>query len=98
MSPHSRADNISSAIGNKDSSSIEDEQRELQKIHSGKAEDAQNVMLKGTIGLSAAKRDDEANHLPIGPRLMLIVASLMLSVFCMALDNNVRWLLETVES
>lgn len=29
------------------------------------------------------------NYLPIGPRLFLIVASLMLAVFCMALDNTI---------
>ena len=29
------------------------------------------------------------NYLPIGPRLILIVASLMLAVFCMALDNTI---------
>lgn len=29
------------------------------------------------------------NYLPMGPRLILIVASLMLAVFCMALDNTI---------
>ena len=33
--------------------------------------------------------EETDNYLPIGPRLFLIVASLMLAVFCMALDNTI---------
>jgi hypothetical protein len=34
--------------------------------------------------------DDEADYLPMGPKLYLIVFSLMMAVFCVALDNTVR--------
>ncbi|KFY09134.1 hypothetical protein V492_05588 [Pseudogymnoascus sp. VKM F-4246] len=33
--------------------------------------------------------DDEADYLPMGPKLYLIVFSLMMAVFCVALDNTV---------
>ena len=33
--------------------------------------------------------EKEDEYLPMGPRLILIVASLMLAVFCMALDNTI---------
>ena len=39
--------------------------------------------------MSAEQPSHEANYIPFGPKLFLIVASLMLGVFCMALDNNV---------
>lgn len=33
--------------------------------------------------------DEEADYLPMGPKLYLIVFSLMMAVFCVALDNTV---------
>ena len=33
--------------------------------------------------------EEKDQYLPMGPRLILIVASLMLAVFCMALDNTI---------
>ena len=33
--------------------------------------------------------EEKDEYLPMGPRLILIVASLMLAVFCMALDNTI---------
>jgi len=33
--------------------------------------------------------DVSDNYLPMGPRLYLIIASLMLGVFCISLDNNI---------
>jgi hypothetical protein len=33
--------------------------------------------------------DDAADYLPMGPKLYLIVFSLMMAVFCVALDNTV---------
>ncbi|KAJ8069761.1 hypothetical protein OCU04_000180 [Sclerotinia nivalis] len=33
--------------------------------------------------------DGQENYLPMGPRLYMITASLMLGVFCVALDNNI---------
>ena len=94
MSPHSTAENFSPRVENKDANSAEDEPKELHQTHNTGVEGAPDVMLDKTVEPAVAKQDDEANHLPIGPRLMLIVASLMLGVFCMALDNNVRWFLE----
>ena len=38
---------------------------------------------------AAAATTDTQNHLPFGPRLLLIIGSLMLAVFCMALDNTI---------
>lgn len=35
--------------------------------------------------------DDEADYLPMGPKLYLIVFSLMMAVFCVALDNTVSF-------
>jgi hypothetical protein len=33
--------------------------------------------------------DGEADYLPIGPKMILITISLMMAVFCVALDNTV---------
>jgi hypothetical protein len=33
--------------------------------------------------------DPEADYLPMGPKLILITVSLMMAVFCVALDNTV---------
>ena len=41
-------------------------------------------------GESAAANDTTGDHVyPVGPKLILIVVSLMLAVFCVALDNTV---------
>jgi hypothetical protein len=58
---------------------------EETKLENGNAE---NVSEKDADNAVDAP-DDSANHLPMGPRLYLIVASLMLGVFCVALDNNI---------
>jgi hypothetical protein len=42
-----------------------------------------------TVEDAAEKPDDAANFMEMGPRLYLIIASLMLGVFCVALDNNI---------
>ena len=39
--------------------------------------------------VNASNEEEEDEYLPMGPRLILIVASLMLAVFCMALDNTI---------
>lgn len=38
---------------------------------------------------TAVADDEEADYLPMGPKLYLIVFSLMMAVFCVALDNTV---------
>ena len=57
--------------------------------------DAINDTKPGNNDTEAAAVVDPSNdeekdeYLPMGPRLILIVASLMLAVFCMALDNTI---------
>ena len=57
--------------------------------------DAINDTKPGNNDTEAAVVEDPSNceekdeYLPMGPRLILIVASLMLAVFCMALDNTI---------
>ena len=57
--------------------------------------DDKNYLNKGNHDHEAAAAADlnsggeTDNYLPVGPRLILIVASLMLAIFCMALDNTI---------
>lgn len=41
---------------------------------------------------AAAVDDDETSYLPFGPTIVLITISLMMAVFCVALDNTVGWM------
>lgn len=41
--------------------------------------------------------DDGADYLPMGPKLYLIVFSLMMAVFCVALDNTVSFTLPKIK-
>ena len=52
-------------------------------------EAVKDVVLENFADSAAANDETTLNYLPMGPRLFLIVGSLMLAVFCMALDNTV---------
>lgn len=43
----------------------------------------------GEVDAQNEKTDDEDGTMPIGPKLILITFSLMLAVFCVALDNTI---------
>lgn len=52
--------------------------------------DEKDVTVDNTDDKSVELADDDAaDYLPMGPKLYLIVFSLMMAVFCVALDNTV---------
>ena len=83
-----------------DSSPAKSSQEDGSMEHKGDSplsvsSDAINDTKPGNNDTEAAAVVDPSNdeekdeYLPMGPRLILIVASLMLAVFCMALDNTI---------
>ncbi|KAL9635997.1 MAG: hypothetical protein Q9164_003115 [Protoblastenia rupestris] len=52
-------------------------------------EAVKDVVLENFADSVVANDETTLNYLPMGPRLFLIVGSLMLAVFCMALDNTI---------
>lgn len=56
----------------------------------GRDDNDATVEADETTSAESAGNDDEADYLPLGTRLYLIVFSLLMAVFCVALDNTVR--------
>ncbi|TVY22562.1 Efflux pump [Lachnellula hyalina] len=52
-------------------------------------QDVQDVTLEKGVDAAGESSEDGGNYLPMGPRLYMITLSLMLGVFCVALDNNI---------
>ena len=46
----------------------------------------------------ASSESENHQFYPVGPRLIMVTISLMLAVFCVALDNTVSFMIGTIPS
>jgi hypothetical protein len=54
-----------------------------------KTEQTETVLERAKTKEEIEKEEEEIDYLPMGPKLYLIILSLMLTVFCVALDNTI---------